>query len=554
MKIVCLGTIIILTKATRTSSFVSPSPVRRGPPRLASIPNTETKSVRYHEESRRHRRIVYTQDDWVKHRSSDRFFSGIKNMFASGIEMKMGKEVLVCFAISTFLCLFHALFAGYTDLDGIEHTGPITGGFLSLLSVPMVASKLSSSSVGILLDTFVSKGSFYPNFSVMVPGAEASMTKEAFFAVILQHLLGLLFFRTNTSYQRWDEALKNWSMNISHARDLVRMGCAYYNREGVPQEIIHRDLNRLALCTWAYVRATKRHLSPEWEDEEAFQQELNEKLPRRQAEKLIAASHRPLRALQDLSFAIESLPMSVFRKNELHKAASYLEDNLGSNERLLTSPLPLSYAQLSSAFTALWAFFLPFGLYTQFSNTWNHIGLIPASTLIASVLFGIEDVANQLEEPFTILPMQLFCDKIYDRCREIISWEPNDNRMFSEEYISEIETFKQQIAANSRINIEPFKQVNEDSDVVIGSNTAFNSDKEREVELAEAEAFFKPIMAAETLSRKERKLYLKGKLSSPKSLALRGKRTGVGKNEIVLEPWNQVNVNSEVDPAQIHLR
>ena len=25
-------------------------------------------------------------------------------------------------------------------------------------------------------------------------------------------------FRTNTSYQRWDEARKNWGMNINHTR------------------------------------------------------------------------------------------------------------------------------------------------------------------------------------------------------------------------------------------------------------------------------------------------------------------------------------------------
>jgi hypothetical protein len=44
-------------------------------------------------------------------------------------------------------------------------------------------------------------------------------------------------------------------------------------------------------------------------------------------------------------------------------------------------------------------------------------------------LFGIEEIATQLEEPFTILPMQAFCDKIYNWCNEIVTFEPGDNGM-----------------------------------------------------------------------------------------------------------------------------
>ena len=44
-------------------------------------------------------------------------------------------------------------------------------------------------------------------------------------------------------------------------------------------------------------------------------------------------------------------------------------------------------------------------------------------------LFGIEELATQMEEPFTILPMQGFCDKIYNWCAEISTWSPGDNEM-----------------------------------------------------------------------------------------------------------------------------
>ena len=237
----------------------------------------------------------------------------------------------------------------------------------------------------------------------------------------------IVVFRTNTSYRRWDEARKNWGMNINHTRDLVRLGNAYYDQTGVSPQQRQEDLRTLALCTWAFVRAMKRHLSPEDEDEEDFKKELREKLPLPQAQAIIDAAHRPNRALQDLSLAIENLNMHFLRKNEIHQAATIFEDNLGSSERLLTSPVPLFYSRHTARFITFWLLLLPFALYEPFAFSWNHIAMIPATAIISVFLFGIEELATQLEEPFTILPMQAFCDKIYNWCMEIMSWAPGDN-------------------------------------------------------------------------------------------------------------------------------
>jgi len=216
-------------------------------------------------------------------------------------------------------------------------------------------------------------------------------------------------------------------MNINHTRDLTRMANCYYDSRGVPPEQRADDLNHVALCTWAFVRSMKRHLSPEEEDETAFKNELFDKLPLEQARKIIGAAHRPNRALQDLSYAIDDLPMHFTRKNEVHKAVTIFEDDLGSSERILTSPVPLFYSRHLTRYLALWLFLLPFGTYDAFAGSWNHIAMIPAMTVISTMLFGIEEIGTQLEEPFTVLPMQAFCDKIYNWCMEIVSWEPGDN-------------------------------------------------------------------------------------------------------------------------------
>jgi putative membrane protein len=178
-------------------------------------------------------------------------------------------------------------------------------------------------------------------------------------------------------------------MNINHTRDLVRMANAYYDTRGVSAEERADDLNHVALCTWSFVRAMKRHLSPEEEDEAAFQQELFEKLPEQQAQMIIAAAHRPNRALQDLSYAIDDLPMHFMRKNEIHRAVTIFEDDLGSSERILTSPVPLFYSRHLARFLAVWLLFLPFGAYDSFGASWNHLALVPAMTVISVMLFGI---------------------------------------------------------------------------------------------------------------------------------------------------------------------
>ena len=43
---------------------------------------------------------------------------------------------------------------------------------------------------------------------------------------------------------------------------------------------------------------------------------------------------------------------------------------------------------------------------------------IPAEFLISFFLFGIEEVGIQIEEPFSILPLEAFCNSAIAACNE----------------------------------------------------------------------------------------------------------------------------------------
>ncbi|KAL3912241.1 MAG: hypothetical protein SGARI_001263 [Bacillariaceae sp.] len=362
------------TDSSPTLSVTSPTisitlPANLRPPKLE-----KPKNIKYGEESRQFRRTVYTHEDWERHRSPDRF--------------NMAREAILITLLSAFVLFYNGAVTGFQDVSGVYHDPIWSSPWLLPLTLPLQVFTLTAPSLSLLLA-----------------------------------------YRTTAAYQRWDEARKNWGMNINHTRDLVRMGNAYYDRTASTEEQRQADLQRLSVCTWAFVRSMKRHLSPEAEDEAEFKAELYAKLPKGQAEKIIMAAHRPNRALYDLSMAIENLPTHFLRKNEMHAALTIFEDNLGSSERLLTSPVPLFYNRHTSRFVSFWLLTIPFALWEPFGFMWNHFGMLPSMSVLTLLLFGIDELATQMDEPFTILPMQAFCDKIGNWCNEIVSWEDGDNNI-----------------------------------------------------------------------------------------------------------------------------
>ena len=134
--------------STSSSTSTSPSSLSMGPP--IDNPSTPLTDL-YGEGSRKHRRTVYTHDDWVKHRSSDRFVHNISTFMHSGIYKNVGRQVLATTSVAILVWFWNLLVGGYEDFAGVMHDPLISGGNKAAVGLPLTMFTTLSPSLGLLL-------------------------------------------------------------------------------------------------------------------------------------------------------------------------------------------------------------------------------------------------------------------------------------------------------------------------------------------------------------------------------------------------------------------
>jgi predicted membrane chloride channel (bestrophin family) len=207
----------------------------------------------------------------------------------------------------------------------------------------------------------------------------------------------------------------------------MRQGAAWVHQADISPEEKHRLMARLAAAVWAFPRSLTRHLLSANEDNEDYATDVRSNLRAELAEDLIAARHKPTRAMYELSCAINEFPLSDFRRVAMDSAATALCDAMGSSERIFTSPVPRFYTRHTARFLEVWLLLMPFTLYDAFGYTWNHIGMIPATVVISFFLLGIEELGIQLEEPFSLLPQHKITNGIGLSAEEHVDWFLKDD-------------------------------------------------------------------------------------------------------------------------------
>ncbi|PRW33245.1 UPF0187 chloroplastic [Chlorella sorokiniana] len=337
------------------------------PPDPEPEPTYSWFSQEWKEERRKKKgRTVFDFERWQKHRSSARYLRHMAGMFSSsviqGLAVPLAYVVTVSVGVATY------------------YTAAAKG------MVPL-----------------------FPALKVLA-SAPFSLTS---FALSL-----LLVFRTNSSYGRWDEARKMWGQVVNRSRDIARQALAY-----IPAAQVHlQDV----ICRWtiAYTRALMCHLR----QGEDLGSELAGILSPSELAALLAAKHRPNFCTQVLSAAVRDAqlpgtgPTSREPTAAVPAGAAYrMDENItvfvevsGGCERILRTPIPLGYTRHTSRFLMLWLTLLPFSL-------WESCGLamIPVAALVAFLLLGVEEIGVQIEEPFSILPLEVISSTIEGNIREL---------------------------------------------------------------------------------------------------------------------------------------
>eukprot|EP00591_Stephanopyxis_turris_P013526 CAMPEP_0195511510 /NCGR_PEP_ID=MMETSP0794_2-20130614/3794_1 /TAXON_ID=515487 /ORGANISM="Stephanopyxis turris, Strain CCMP 815" /LENGTH=364 /DNA_ID=CAMNT_0040639113 /DNA_START=323 /DNA_END=1417 /DNA_ORIENTATION=+ len=347
----------------------------------------------YSESSRKFRRTFYTQPDWVKHRDSNRFLKNIRTTFDSGVIRQVAKEVAFVGAFAIFIFIWNnGLATGWDDFQGVHHDA-LFGGNGFELKLPLTPFTLSSPALALLL-----------------------------------------VFRTNSSYGRWNEARTAWGSIINNSRSIVRMGCGWLEPGVVPREEERAMQERLANAVWSFSRSLTRHLLSEEEDEEAYRKDVMERLNPVFAQDLISARHRPCRSMQEITSALRDMPLDTRKQMEVEKGVTALCNALGACERMFSSPVPLVYTRHTARFVGFWLLLLPLGLWDPFASSWNHWGMIPAVMMISFFMLGVEELSVQLEEPYSVLPMEKMTGGIGLSVAEHVDWRlEDDERMMAQE-------------------------------------------------------------------------------------------------------------------------
>jgi predicted membrane chloride channel (bestrophin family) len=231
-----------------------------------------------------------------------------------------------------------------------------------------------------------------------------SVTNTAPFNLSSFALSLLLVFRTNSSYSRWDEARKLWGGVTNRSRDLMRQADSWFpEAEADLLDLVER-------WTVAFCRTLMTHLREDGD----IEAEMKGVLQEHELATLISAQHRPNYVLSVISMAIEESHTTDAARVRMDENLTFFADALGACERILKTPIPLTYTRHTSRFLVIWLAFLPFTLWHACG--W---GTVPVSVTIAFLLLGIEEIGVTIEEPFAILPLEAICDTITRNCVEM---------------------------------------------------------------------------------------------------------------------------------------
>ncbi len=223
-------------------------------------------------------------------------------------------------------------------------------------------------------------------------------------------VLGLLLvFRTNTAYERFWEGRKAWGTLVITTRNLAReIQIAVSTPTAAAKADKKIALNRLVSFSIA-VKCQLRNECPS--------EQLTDLLSAEDIAQLKKAKRPPQLITFWLSHYLkqqeEQGHMDIGQRIDINTQINSLVEALSGCERIIKTPMPPSYGIFLKRLTLLYCVLLPLGLVAQLG--WWTLGAI---ALVSFVLLGVEEIGNDIENPFGYDYNDL---KLDDICNTLVS-------------------------------------------------------------------------------------------------------------------------------------
>ena len=211
-------------------------------------------------------------------------------------------------------------------------------------------------------------------------------------------ILLMLTLKTNRALDRMLETRKAWGVLSKATRTFTNLNMVYLFK--FEPEITLLIVRYLAFFGWS-LKATYR----KDEDDTEMIQTLFEHYPDEKEYLLSSPTKRPVAIVTRIRYLLSLLsgsstpPTILLRMEEL---IYDIETTIGICARVFVSPVPPTYTRHTSRVLLLYMFLMPAALIG------TGVALVPAvltACFASYVLVGIDEIGNEIEYPFNLLPM-----------------------------------------------------------------------------------------------------------------------------------------------------
>lgn len=216
--------------------------------------------------------------------------------------------------------------------------------------------------------------------------APISLTSISSVHGIVSTAMGLLLvFRTNASYDRWWEGRKLWGTIVNTCRNLARSAAVHLSDTPERQAAVMRLVRAFPPAATHLLR------NKQWSAPELFSGA--------DSSRPLARAHPPLAICTALSEQLKAAhragQLSDIVFTSLDADTHQLVDCIGACERIHKTPIPFAYVVHLRRGLVIYCGTLALALVDTFG--WSNLLIV---YVISYILFGIEEIGVEIEDPF----------------------------------------------------------------------------------------------------------------------------------------------------------